>query len=101
LLVVFPIFDSQLDWRYKYDDLHELVGQTAAELGIESLDLLAAAFRGLDGRRLALVPFTDGHPSEIAHRLAAQAILHHLTEAGVLPGEPPPVRKRSPRPQHT
>lgn len=29
LLVVFPIFDSQLDWRYKYEDLHELMRSTA------------------------------------------------------------------------
>lgn len=87
LLVVFPIFDSQLDWRYKYDDLHRRMRETAQELDIDLLDLLPH-YRGIDARRLAAEPFVDGHPSELAHRIAADAILDRWTQRGVLP--PPP-----------
>lgn len=87
LLVVFPIFDSQLDWRYKYDDLHRRMRETAQELDIDLLDLLPR-YRGVDARRLAAEPFVDGHPSELAHRIAADAILDWWIQRGVLP--PPP-----------
>lgn len=87
LLVVFPIFDSQLDWRYKYDDLHRRMRDTAQELDIDLLDLLPR-YRGVDARRLAAEPFVDGHPSELAHRIAADAILDWWIQRGVLP--PPP-----------
>lgn len=84
LLVVFPIFDSQLDWRYKYHDLHQVMHRTAEQLDIDLLDLLPV-YRDVDARRLASVPFTDGHPSELAHRIAAQAILERLVERGIVP----------------
>lgn len=87
LLVVFPIFDSQLDWRYKYDDLHQRMRETAQELDLDLLDLLPY-YRGVDARRLAAEPFVDGHPSELAHRIAADAILDWWVRRGVLP--PPP-----------
>ncbi|MGH9379206.1 MAG: SGNH/GDSL hydrolase family protein [Thermoanaerobaculia bacterium] len=84
LVVLFPILDSQLDWRYKYDDLHWRLRQTAEELGIDLLDLLPE-YRGIDARRLAAEPFVDGHPSELAHRIAADAILDRWVRRGVLP----------------
>lgn len=87
LLVVFPIFDSQLDWRYKYDDLHQRMRETAQELDIDLLDLLPH-YRGVDARRLAAEPFVDGHPSELAHRIAADAILDRWVQRGVLPAPP-------------
>lgn len=91
LLVLFPIFDSQLDWRYKYEGLHELMQETAERLDIDLLDL-RSTYRDVDARRLASVPFTDGHPSELAHRIAAQAILERLVERGIIP--PHPSRRR-------
>lgn len=84
LVVLFPIFDSQLDWRYKYDGLHRQMRQEAEALGIDLLDLLPA-YRGIDARRLAVEPFVDAHPSELAHRIAADAILDRLFARGVLP----------------
>lgn len=87
LLVVFPIFDSQLDWRYKYESLHELMHETAERLDLDLLDLLPV-YRDIDARRLASVPFTDGHPSELAHRIAAQTILERLVERGIVPPRP-------------
>ena len=83
LLVVFPIFDSQLDHRYHYDALHETMAQTATELGIDAVDLLPR-YQGIDARRLALDPFLDAHPSELAHRIAADAIVEELEKRGWL-----------------
>jgi lysophospholipase L1-like esterase len=87
LLVVFPIFDSQLDGRYRYDRLHRRLRETAEELGIDLLDLLPY-YRVIDARRLAADPFVDGHPSELAHRIAADAILDWWVRGGILPPFP-------------
>jgi lysophospholipase L1-like esterase len=83
LLVVFPIFDSQLDSRYHYHALHKTMAKTADELGIDTVDLLPR-FVGIDARRLALDPFLDAHPSELAHRIAADAILEEMESRGLL-----------------
>lgn len=76
-MVIFPIFDSQLDHRYSYRELHHLAQNTAEEIGIPVFDLLPV-FEPYDARRLAVIPFTDAHPNELAHRIAADAILQHL-----------------------
>ena len=88
LLVLFPIFDSQLDDEYAYRDLHELLASTARTLQIPHLDLLPS-YEGIDGRELAAVPFTDAHPSPLAHRIAAQAILERLVEDEMIPATMP------------
>lgn len=64
---------------------------TAEQLDIDLLDLLFT-YRNVDARRLASAPFTDGHPSKLAHRIAAQAILERLVERGIVP--PRPRRRR-------
>ena len=87
VVVVFPIFDSQLDHRYRYHALHETMRVTGAELEIDVVDLLPR-YAGIDARRLALDPFLDAHPSELGHRIAAIAILEELEARGHLPGGP-------------
>jgi lysophospholipase L1-like esterase len=84
VMVVFPIFDSQLDHRYRYHALHRTVAATASALGIDLVDLLPR-YVGIDARRLAIDPFFDAHPSELAHRIAAAAILEELEKRGLLP----------------
>lgn len=93
LLVIFPIFTTQIDDGYPHRDLHALVAEAATSLGIEVLDLMPA-YEGIDARRLALVAFTDGHPSEIAHRIAAQEVIRRLEEEGWLPQETPQPKNR-------
>lgn len=83
LLVIFPVFDSQLD-RYAYGALHTQVRLFGEELGLAVLDLLPF-YRGVDARRLAAIPFTNPHPSELAHRLAADRILTELVDRGMVP----------------
>ncbi len=84
LLVIFPIFDSQLDASYPYVDLHRKVRQAAKELEIPTLDLLRT-YRGIDARRLAVTPFTDPHPNELAHRIAADRLVGYLVKKGLVP----------------
>lgn len=87
LVVLFPIFDSDLDESYAYRDLHELVGTAMRDAGIRVLDLLPS-YQGIDGHELARVPFTDAHPSKLAHRIAAQAILQYLLDERLIPALP-------------
>jgi lysophospholipase L1-like esterase len=86
VLVVFPVFDSQIDAGYPYHELHETVATAAGELGIRVFDL-RESYRGVDARRLAVTPFTDAHPNELAHRLAADAVLEYLVENDLAPIE--------------
>jgi len=88
VLVIFPIFDSQLDSSYLYAHLHEQMTDLGRELEIPVLDLLPT-YAGVDGRRLAVEPFTDSHPNELAHRMATDAILESLLEQQLLPIQSP------------
>jgi hypothetical protein len=94
VLVVFPVFDSQIDESYPYHELHETVATVAGELGIRTFDL-RETYRGVDARRLAVTPFTDPHPNELANRLAADAIVEYLEEADLVPIEHRKKKKRS------
>lgn len=79
LLVVFPIFDSNPDSDYPYRELHADVSRTAEDLGYRALDLLPA-YEGMDGHDLALVPYTDPHPSALAHEVAGREIARFLED---------------------
>lgn len=83
-VVLFPIFDSPLDHRYRYRDLHDRVRGDIRKLGIPVFDLLPV-YEGIEGRRLALEPYTDPHPSELANRIAADAILRRLVNKKLIP----------------
>ena len=88
VVVVFPIFDSQLDHRYRYRDAHAAIVKRMEGLDIKVIDLLPH-YAGLDGRRLAVTPFTDPHPNELGHRIAADVILAYLTRWRLLPDDQP------------
>lgn len=86
ILVVFPIFERSLGHGYPYPEIHEQMRRVGAEMRFPVFDLLEA-YRGMDGRRLAVDPPRDPHPNELAHRMAADAIREHLDESGLLPPE--------------
>jgi lysophospholipase L1-like esterase len=68
---------------------HDAIRDVCREQGVPYLDLLPA-FQGDDPVRMQAVPGIDPHPSEIAHRIAAEAILNYLLEQGlVAPGYRP------------
>lgn len=95
ILVIFPVFDGPMDDSYHYLDLHAKVRQAAQQLEIPVLDLLSV-YRRVDGYRLAVTPFSDAHPNELAHRLAADEILDFLVRGKFVPqtDHQPARRKR-------
>ncbi len=95
LVAVFPLFGSPLDERYPFADLHEKVARAAGEAGASVVDLLPV-YRGVRWELLVVDAENDEHPNEIAHRMAATAILAALDEvvpavgpAGARPGPTP------------
>lgn len=86
LVAVFPLFGSPLDERYPFADLHEKVARAAREAGASVVDLLPV-YRGVRWDLLVVDAENDEHPNEIAHRMAAQALLTALDE--VVPGAGP------------
>jgi len=87
VVAVFPIFDQQLDAGYSHRDLHATVMDELERLEIPALDLLPA-YEGIDAVRLAVNPFVDGHPGELAHRIASQALTGYLVSNGFVPIDP-------------
>ncbi|MDH3254009.1 MAG: SGNH/GDSL hydrolase family protein [Acidobacteriota bacterium] len=83
VIVIFPIFDFRRTSGYAYREIHALVSGTASDVGFEVLDLLPA-YDGIDGRRLALVPFTDPHPSAEAHAIAARQVAEYIENRELL-----------------
>lgn len=82
LAVVFPTM-GHLDQDYPQTFAHEQVNEALTKHGIRHLDLLPT-FRGTSDLRMAVFPSIDAHPSEIAHRLAAETIFHHLLDTGLI-----------------
>ena len=74
VVVIFPLFGNPLDERYPFAEIHAKVAQAAAEAGAKVVDLLPR-YRRLDWRLLVVDGAADEHPNEIAHRIAAQAIV--------------------------
>jgi hypothetical protein len=46
---------------------------------------LFPCFKDMDQSRLQYIPYKDSHPSEIAHRIAAEALWQDLVHSGLLP----------------
>jgi hypothetical protein len=82
---------------YEFDFVHARIRALLEAEGVHSIDLLGS-LRGKSPVRLQAIPGIDGHPSEIAHRIAAEAIFRFLLDAGHLDPVYEPVRREwSPR----
>lgn len=92
--MIFPLFVTDMGPRYKFGDLHEIIHKTLEEVGVQVVDLIPY-FTGHQHQFLELVPGVDPHPSERAHRIAAEALWIELRSRGLLPdkkkfeGKPP------------
>jgi len=83
LAMVFPgIFQLEAS-KYPFRHQHERLRWALEEAGIPYFDLLDS-FLGRSELRLAAHPGIDGHPNEIGHRIAAEALLNHLLESGLI-----------------
>ncbi len=82
--VIFPLlsFDFSPE-RYPLQFAHDAIREVCRAEGIPGLDLLPS-FQGTSPERMQAVPGIDPHPDEIAHRIAAEAILAHLVERGLV-----------------
>jgi lysophospholipase L1-like esterase len=77
LFVIWPHLGFPLNPDYPFQDIHRQVHRLLQAEGLPWLDLLSV-FWGMDTDRLQAVPALDPHPSEIAHRVAAEALFRHL-----------------------
>jgi hypothetical protein len=93
VVAIFPLFGNRLDESYPFAALHAKVSHAAADAGARVLDLLPQ-YRGLDWRILVVDGPDDEHPNEIAHRIAAQAIVRELREVMPEPGSAPAAASR-------
>ncbi len=80
VVMIFPLFGNPLDDGYPFPEIHGAVARAVADTGwARPLDLLST-YRGLDWRILVVDGPNDEHPNEIAHRIAATALLAALDE---------------------
>ena len=86
VVVLFPLFANPLDDRYPFAAVHQKVATVARSAGATVVDLLPY-YRGMDWHLLVVEGALDEHPNELAHRIAAQALLAAL-EAVRLPAAP-------------
>jgi len=90
VVMIFPLFGNPLDDGYPFPEIHAAVARAVADTGwARPLDLWPS-YRGLDWRNLVVDGPNDEHPNEIAHRIAASALISALDE--VLPA----VRRPAP-----
>jgi hypothetical protein len=94
VVAIFPLFGNPLDDRYPFVEVHEKVARAAEEAGAKVVDLLPV-FRGLRWDILVVDGADDEHPNEIAHRIAAGAILHALDDVVPWPGGAPPPEENA------
>jgi hypothetical protein len=83
--LIFPLFSFGLGDDYPLAAVHQQVQRAMGDAGLPLLDL-REAYRDLSRLRLEAIPYADPHPSEIGHRIAAEALLSFLLENRLLPG---------------
>jgi hypothetical protein len=79
VVIVFPLFGQPLDDSYPFAEIHGRVAHAAGEAGAKVVDLLPV-YRGLRNDLLVVDGANDEHPNEIAHRIAAGALLRALDD---------------------
>ena len=90
-VVLFPLFVSPLDDRYPFHESHAQLAELFARKGISFLDLFSS-YERIDQARLQHIPWLDLNPSELGHRIAADAIHRWFRERRLVPlanGESP------------
>jgi hypothetical protein len=86
VVAIFPLFGNPLDDGYPFEEEHAKVARAASVSGAKVVDLLPR-YQGLRWELLVVDGPRDEHPNEIAHRIAAQALVRAVDE--VVPRESP------------
>ncbi len=73
LVLIWPHLGFPMGKSYPFSAIHAKLHTTLSQYHIPYLDLLPV-FTHLDNTRLQAVPAFDPHPSEIAHRIAGEAL---------------------------
>lgn len=95
VVVLFPLFANPLGSDYPFTAIHQKVEAASRSAGAIFLDLLPY-YRGMDWRLLVVEGGQDEHPNELAHRIAAQALLKSLASVLPSPKHPEPQPAQSP-----
>ena len=78
VVALFPLLANPLDDAYPFATIHAKVAVAVGQAtGATFVDLLPY-YRGMDWRLLVVEGARDEHPNEIAHRIAAQALLRSI-----------------------
>ena len=77
IVAVFPLFGNPLDRVYPFESIHRKLAEVCRPLGVMFVDLLPY-YRGVDWKLLVVEGGADEHPNEVAHRIAAEALLRTL-----------------------
>lgn len=85
-VMIFPLLSAPFDKnRYPFEFAHESIHAQLEAFHIPYLDLLET-FRGKQPVRMQAIPVVDPHPSEIAHRMAAETLLAWLLARNFIDG---------------
>ena len=98
--LIFPLLSHDLRRdAYPFTAMHEAIHTVFAEEGIRHLDLLND-FTALSPQRMQAIPGFNPHPSEIAHRIAAESMFRYLHEQDLIAETYYPVRRHTADDEH-
>lgn len=84
LVLIFPLFSDRFEeGRYPFEFAHRAIRELLEREEIEFVDALER-FRNTHPMRMTAIPAIDPHPSEIAHRIVAEALFDRLLELDLL-----------------
>jgi hypothetical protein len=86
IVMIFPLFSFGLDESYPLSDIHDRLREVLDTAQLTCIDLFDV-YRGLDRNILEAVPFDDAHPSDTAHRIAAEVLWRILITEKLVPSE--------------
>ncbi|MEO8499651.1 MAG: SGNH/GDSL hydrolase family protein [Vicinamibacteria bacterium] len=89
IVAVFPLFGNPLDHTYPFGSIHKRLEALCRPLGVIYVDLLPY-YLDLDWKLLVVEGGADEHPNEVAHRIAAQALLRAVDGGRNHPGPETP-----------
>lgn len=83
-VVIFPLFSYGTGDAYPLLYIHKKIHSVLNKEGVPYIDLYPL-FKDMDANCLQYIPDKDPHPSEIAHRIAAEALWRQLMQEGLTP----------------